>query len=405
MPASASAGFGPLGFFGEGSLNHPQAAADTGAQVFVADTGNGRVVIFNGGAGVDGTLSGSGVAPQDIALAPGSGTVYAASPGQVDGWALFGLPLFHWSPPGSSYGIAVGPSGTVWVSDAAGGVIRQYDGGGTFLGAIGAGQLSSPQGLTTDGAGAVYVADTGNSRIVKFGTGGDVQGVWTMPSYTINANGQTFTGKMEPHDVAVDSSGRVYAPDAGPHSNLVGVFGADGRLQQVFGAPDSDPGNPCPVRAPWGIDLSPAGSLFVVSTGENLMRVFSEAVGPCPEPDFGPGGGITPRPTDSASSRDKKRPKVKLLRVPGKCARHDFAFRIQATDDGVIRKLLLFLNHERVAKQKPNKSEWTVKVKIPVRKIRRQLPRGVAVRVLIQVKVVDGTGKKGRASKSFRICG
>jgi hypothetical protein len=28
-------------------------------------------------------------------------------------------------------------------------------------------------------------------------------------------------------------------------ADLVAVFGSDGGLQQVFGSPDSDPGNPC----------------------------------------------------------------------------------------------------------------------------------------------------------------
>jgi len=402
LPASAGAAFGPASSFGNGSLSHPQGAVLGGTQIFVADTGNGRVAVFNGAGGFDSALTANGLVPQDVAVAP-SGNVYAASPSQVDGWVL-GLHLLQWSPPGSSYGIAVDPSGAVWVSDAAGGVIRKYDGAGNFVGVIGGGQLANPQGLTSDGAGSIYVADTGHARIVKFDQGGNVQGVWEMPSYSIVANGQTITGKMDPRDVAVDAVGRVYAPDAGPNSNLVAVFGPDGGLQQIFGAPASDPGNRCAVRTPFGVATSPTGPLGVVSTGENLIRVFDEVSTPCSEPDFGPGGGVTPEPLGGPGN-DKKRPKIKILKVPNGCARHNFAFKIQATDDGVIRKLLLFINHKRVAKQKPNKQEWTVKVNMPVRKVQRQLPRGAFLPVLIQVKVVDGTGKKARASKSFRICG
>ena len=402
VPASAGAAFGPASSFGSGNLNHPQAAVNSSDHVFVADTGDARVAVFDAAGGLESSLSGSGVVPQDVALAP-AGTVYTASPSQVDGW-IGGLHLFQWAPPGSSYGIAVDPNGAVWVSDAAGGVIRKYDGGGTFLGAIGSGQLANPTGLTSDGAGSIYVADTGHARIVKFGQGGEVQGVWEMPSYTIVANGQTITGKMDPRDVSVDGAGRVYAPDAGPNSNLVGVFGANGSLLQIFGAPASDPNNPCAVRTPWGVSSSPAGPLEVVSTGENLIRVFDEASSACPEPDFGPGGGVTPEPLGGPGN-DKKKPKIKILKVPRGCARHNFAFKIRATDDGVIRKLLLFINRKRVAKQKPNKQEWTVKVNMPVAKVQRQLPRGSFLPVLIQVKVIDGTGKKARASKTFRICG
>ena len=407
LPASAGAAFGPVGSFGEtgsgnGQFNHPQGAAATDTQVVFADTGNARVEMFNNSGGFIGQRTFAGISPQDVAIAP-NGDIYTASPTAVDAWGLLGLHIAQWAPPGTSYGIAIDSTPLVYVSDTQNGVIRKYNLGGAPQGEIGAGVLSQPLGLTAGPAGSVYVADSGNSRIVRLSSAGDVTGVWTMPSYTIVANGQTFTGRLAPHDVALDGSGRLFAPDAGVHSNLVAVFGADGVLQQVFGSPDSDPGNPCQLRSPWGLTASPAGGLYVVSTGENAIRVFAEGVGVCPTPDFGPGGGIVPAPGSSAS--DKKRPKIKLRGVPKKCARHNFTFRIRATDDVLITKLLLFINHERVAKQKPNRQNWTVKVDIPVRKIRRQLPRGTSVRVLIQVKAVDGSGKKAKLSKSFRICG
>jgi hypothetical protein len=409
MPASAGAAFGPVGSFGAGNLSHPQAAVVSGSQTFVADTGNGQVAIFN----QDGTVThfgGPGVVPRDVAVQPGTGTIYAASAGQVDAWGLLGIPVAQWFPPGASYGVGVDSSGNVWVGDAQNGVIRSYNANGTTLNTtIGAGELSQPQGLTVDAAGFIYVADTGNARIVKFSPTGTVAGTWPMPSYTINANGQTITGQLQPRDVSVDAAGRVFVPDAGTSSNLVAVFGADGSLQQAFGAPISDPNGPCPVRSPWGVAISPSGALLVVSTGENLIRVFDEASPPCPTPDFGPGGGVTPGPGGGGgggpTGPDTKKPKVRLRGVPKKCPKGNFAFQIRASDDVLISRLTLFINHKRVARQTPDRQQWNVKVNIPVKKIRRQIPRGAFVRVLIQVKVVDGSGKKATVSKSFRICG
>jgi hypothetical protein len=43
-------------------------------------------------------------------------------------------------------------------------------------------------------------------------------------------------------------------------------------------------------------------------------------------------------------------------------------------------------------------------VKIPVSSVRGQLPRGSSIRVLIEVRVTDACGKKGRARRAFRIC-
>jgi sugar lactone lactonase YvrE len=417
LPASAGAAFGPVTSFGgsgggSGQFNHPQGADTSGASVFFADTANGRIETYNSSNGNFGSVTapGAGFAPQDVTIG-GAGAFWTASASRVDHWGLLGIYAGQWTPPGTSYGVAVAPSGVVYVSDAQGGVINAYDGNGTPLGiTIGSGVLATPQGLTTDAAGSIYAADPGNGQIVKFGPAGDVQGTWTMPAYTIVANGQTFTGRIEPHDVAVDAAGRVYAPDAGTNSNLLAVFGPDASLLQVIGSPVSDPGNPCTLAGPWGAAVSASsGALYVVSTAENRIRVFDEASAACPAPNLGPGGGIDPTggrgPGSDTPAKDTKRPKVKLLKVPRKCAHKDFAFKIQATDDVEIAKLLLFINHKRVAKQRPYKQEWTVRVNIPVRKIQRQLPRGTFVRVLILVKVVDSSGKTGKVSKSFRICG
>jgi hypothetical protein len=63
------------------------------------------------------------------------------------------------------------------------------------------------------------------------------------------------------------------------------------------------------------------------------------------------------------------------------------------------------VNHRKVANQQVNKQEWNVKVKIPVTNVRRQLPYGASVKILIQVRVADATGKTARVSRAFRMCG
>jgi sugar lactone lactonase YvrE len=405
-PAAAGA-FGPVGSFdgtgsGSAAFSHPQGAAVTGSTIYVADTANNRVPFYSLTGIFQGALGGPPTAPQDVAT---NGTlVAAAGPSQVVRW-LAGVSLGGLTPPGTSYGVALDGSGTLYVSDAQNRVIHKYNAVlGSSLGDIGAGQLTQPQGMTSDGTN-VYVADPGSGRIVKFDAGGNVLGTWNMPSYTVVAGGQTFTGRIEPHDVGVDGAGRVFAPDAGTHSNLVAIFGPDGSLQQIIGSPDSDPGNACTLRSPWGLAVN-ATALYVVSTGENRVRVFDDNAAPCPPVNFGAGGGITPAPSGGGGpASDRTRPKVKLTGFPKGCARHNFAFTIHASDDVLLKRLTLLVNHRRVANQRINKPEWDVKVKIPVSNVRRQLPRGASVRVLIEVRVVDATGKKARVRHAFRICG
>jgi sugar lactone lactonase YvrE len=399
VPATAGA-FGPVGSFdgsgpSSGTFNHPQSAATTGATVYVADTANNRVPFYGTSGAFQGTLPSPPSAPQDVAV--GGALIAAAGQSHVSVW-LSGIALPGISPPGSSYGVAIDGSGIIYVSDTQAGVIHKYTSLGVAQGDIGGGQLAGPQGLTFAG-GSLYVAEPGNGRIVKMNpANGDIQGVWTMPTYTIVAGGQTINGRIEPHDVAVDGSGRVFAPDANLHSNLVAVFGADGALQQVFGSPDSDPGNPCATRGPWGVAVT-GSTLYVVSTGENRVRIFDDTAPACPAVNFGAGGGIRP------GGPDRKRPKIKLKGLPKKCARRNFTLRIRASDDIQLRRFALFVNHRRVANQAVNKQTWNVRVNFPVRKVRSQLPGGTSVRILIEVRVTDTAGKKARVKRSFRICG
>jgi sugar lactone lactonase YvrE len=399
LPSAANA-FGPAGSFdgsgaGGTAFNHPQSVAATAGSVYVADTQNNRVASYSpAGAFQPPNLANPPGAPQDVAV--NGSLLVAAGPSQVIRW-LLGVPLPAITPPGASYGVAI-VGGTIFVSDAQAGVIHKYDSTlGTSQGDIGAGQLAQPQGMASDG-GSVYVADPGNGRIVRFDPAGNVLGTWAMPSYTIVSKGQTTNGRIEPHDVAVDGSGRVFAPDASPHANLVAVFAPDGSLQQVFGSPDSDPGNPCALREPRGVAVS-GSTLYVASTGENRIRVFDDAASPCPAPDFGTGGGIHP------GGPDRKKPKIKLKGLPKKCARRNFILKIHASDDIQLRRFILLVNRRKVANQAVNKQVWNVKVKFPVRKVHNQLPRGLSVRVRIEVRAVDTAGKRARVRRSFRICG
>jgi DNA-binding beta-propeller fold protein YncE len=63
--------------------------------------------------------------------------------------------------------------------------------------------LNAPAGVAVDAAGAVYVTDAGNSRVLKLAAGAGAPTV--LP----------FTGLNGPGGVAVDAAGAVYVTDAG----------------------------------------------------------------------------------------------------------------------------------------------------------------------------------------------
>src|SRR5436309_2345531 len=199
------------------------------------------------------------------------------------------------------------------MSQAAFGPAGSFGGNGT-----GNGQFDGPLGAATDGSTTMYVADPGNGRIEKFSSSGTYLSQIAMPEYTIGS----VHGRLDPRDVAVDGSGRVFVPDAGVHSNLVAIFNADGTLRQLFGSPDNQPSNSCALNAARGVAISSGGTLYVVDTGDDAVKMFTESATPaCVTPSIaatpasGQGGaGAGP------NGPDTKAPVIRLSGFPrGKC--------------------------------------------------------------------------------------
>ena len=227
-------------------------AIDNADNIYVADTGNntireispaGMVSTLAGLAGQAGTNDGVGSLarfrnPWDVAV-DNSGSVYVAdmsndtirkiSPdgkvhtfagqagmsGNTDGWgnsARFNNP----------FGVAVDSAGNVYVSDTANNTIRKITvarvvttlagspGNAGTNDANGAdARFWSPQGLTVDSAGNIYVADTSNNAIRKITPMGVVTTLPASTDKTLLLSG--------PGGVAVDANGNVYVADTDNH--------------------------------------------------------------------------------------------------------------------------------------------------------------------------------------------
>ncbi len=172
-------------------------------------------------------------APHSLAFAP-DGSFYVAdslnhrilhldSTGQVIGsWgsASPGCP-YPGNPPDNSppgtfcepWGVAVGPDGSVYVTDTWNHRVQKFTASGQAIkqwGHFGQGDtpdsLYGPRGIAVDSQGRVFVADTGNKRIVVFDADGN-------PITQFGGGGLDPGQFDEPVGVAVDAEGRVYVAD------------------------------------------------------------------------------------------------------------------------------------------------------------------------------------------------
>ncbi|WP_185827377.1 chitobiase/beta-hexosaminidase C-terminal domain-containing protein [Edaphobacter aggregans] len=229
-------------------------AVDTFGDIFVADTGNGKVVAdclastttsatsnsFCGNAGYLGAvveLGSSFTHPAGIAL-DGGNSLYVVDSGANTVTAIQGANL----------------SSSVLVAATA-----------TFGGTA----LSGPKGIALDGYANVYIADTGNNRIVmahQFGATATDNVVY-IPSTTI-FGGTALSG---PTGLAADSAGDLFIADTG--NNRIVEYTALGVASVV------NTGS-LTLNAPTGITVYPSGALVVTDTanGVSLLNGASSQV-------------------------------------------------------------------------------------------------------------------------------
>lgn len=133
-------------------------------------------------------------------------------------------------------------------------------------------------GLAVDAAGVLYVADTANHKIKKVLPGGKtvvLAGGNASNSGNVNGNGQTARFSS-PQDVAVAPDGTVYVADTG--NNRIRKIDTSGNVVTLAGGASGfvdGIGNAALFNSPRRICLTPDGKFgFVLDHGNNCIRRF-----------------------------------------------------------------------------------------------------------------------------------
>jgi sugar lactone lactonase YvrE len=281
---------GALGI-GSNQFAYPSGVAlDAGGRIYVADSGNNRIVRMDDMSGAGWTAfgkPGSGSSqfthPARVALDSG-GRIYVADMGnsrivRMDdmsgtGWTdfgTFGNGIGHFITP---VGIAVDSSGHIYVADSGNDrIVRMDDMSGTNWTAFGArgsdiNQFNDPVGLAVDAGGHIHVTDYGNYRIVRMD---DMNGGgWVALGGSGHSGHRGVNQFNHPSGVMVDAGGHIYITDM-VNNRIVRMDDMAGANWTALGGPGSGVSQ---FNRPWAVALDASGRIYVADDGNCRIARF-----------------------------------------------------------------------------------------------------------------------------------
>jgi len=177
------------------------------------------------------------------------------------------------------HGIAIAPDGSLYVADTNNNRIQHFSSDGQIIkewgtfadlnvGAAPTGTFNQPWALALSPDGNfIFVADTWNHRIQKFTRDGSSIKMWGAPLYDpTTTDPSVFWG---PRGIAVDQQGRVFVADTGNKRIL--VYDSDGNFIMQIGNEGLSAGQ---FEEPVGIAFDSQENLFVADTWNQRIQVF-----------------------------------------------------------------------------------------------------------------------------------
>lgn len=142
-------------------------------------------------------------------------------------------------------------------------------------------QFRSPNSVAVDGVGNIYVADTGNNVIRKIATNGVVSTLSGVAGEHGSADGTGSAARFwTPFGIAVDGAGNVYVADTG--NNTIRKITPDGTVSTLAGLaahPGSEDGIGANARFrnPWSVAVDNLGNVYTADMSNDTIRKITPA--------------------------------------------------------------------------------------------------------------------------------
>ncbi|MCP3380247.1 peptidyl-alpha-hydroxyglycine alpha-amidating lyase family protein [Bradyrhizobium sp. CCGUVB4N] len=192
-------------------------------------------------------------------------------------------------PPGRTMGstsaVAVDSKGHIWVAERCGGnncqessldPIIEFDAGGRFVKAFGAGMFVFPHALYIDRDDNIWLADGRaaagkGAEVVQFESTGKV--LLRLGRAGVSAEGPDTL--LEPSAVIVALDGSIFVADGHTPNKPARVvkFDAKGRFLKQWGSIGGGPGQ---FNVPHALAMDSKGRLFVGDRGNNRIQIYDE---------------------------------------------------------------------------------------------------------------------------------
>lgn len=168
------------------------------------------------------------------------------------------------------------------ISSSSPKLVKTWGGAGT-----GNGRFNNPVGIAVDAKGYVYVVDSGNNRVQKFDSSGNLQLSWPCANRT----------DPNPTDIGVDSSGNVYVLDLG--DDTVQKFDASGKYVTQWGGYGNGAGQYSPTANSKITNPSGVGVDLNTQPGVGFVGVYSADGGNNRVVEWGPSQIVPKQATPS----------------------------------------------------------------------------------------------------------